>query len=133
MGKSNLKVPTPEEARELGRRGGLASGRARRERKDMRETFRDMLDMPLRPGSTSDARTLDGLKGKNVTVGQAIALQMMRAAMDGDVRAAEFVRDTSGQRPTQQVEVTRETREAAEAFRALLDGEGEDAADERGE
>ncbi|WP_314946231.1 hypothetical protein [Olsenella uli] len=122
--KGNL-VPnesrTPSQRRENARKAGKASGRSRREKRDMRETFRAMLDMPLRPGGTTQAQTMDGMDGKNMTVGQAIALAQLRKAMAGDTRAAEFVRDTSGQRPSDRVELTAPSRESAEAFSHLLD------------
>lgn len=121
-GADNLRpVTSTEEARERGRRGGRASGRARRAKRDMRETFRELLDMPLKPGGMTGFGTLEGAEGKNMTVGEAIAMRMIRDAMGGDVRAAEFVRDTSGQRPSQSVEVKAPARDAADAFLALLD------------
>lgn len=122
--KGNL-VPnesrTPSQRRENARKAGKASGRSRREKRDMRETFRAMLDMPLRPGGTTQAQTMDGMDGKNMTVGQAIALAQLRKAMAGDTRAAEFVRDTSGQRPSDRVELTAPSRESAEEFGRMLD------------
>lgn len=121
-GADNLRpVTSTEEARERGRRGGRASGRARRAKRDMRETFRELLDMPMRPGGMTGFGTLEGSEGKNMTVGEAIAMRMIRDAMVGDVRAAEFVRDTSGQRPSQSVEVKAPARDAADAFMAMLD------------
>lgn len=129
-GTDNLRpVRTTEEARAKGRMGGRASGRARRARRDMRETFRELLDMPLRPGGMTGFGTLEGAEGKNMTVGEAIAMRMLREAMGGDVRAAEFVRDTSGQRPSQSVEVKAPAREAAEAFMAILDEVRDEATD----
>ena len=122
--KGNL-VPnesrTPSQRRENARKAGKASGRSRREKRDMRETFRAMLDMPLRPGGTTQAQTMDGMDGKNMTVEQAVALAQLRKAMDGDTRAAEFVRDTSGQRPSDRVELTAPSRESAEEFGRMLD------------
>lgn len=122
--KGNL-VPnesrTPSQRRENARKAGKASGRSRREKRDMRETFRAMLDMPLRPGGTTQAQTMDGMDGKNMTVGQAIALAQLRKAMAGDTRAAEFVRDTSGQRPSDRMELTAPSRESAEEFGRMLD------------
>ena len=112
---------TPSQRRENARKAGKASGRSRREKRDMRETFRAMLDMPLRPGGTTQAQTMDGMDGKNMTVGQAIALAQLRKAMAGDTRAAEFVRDTSGQRPSDRVELTAPSRESAEEFGRMLD------------
>lgn len=121
-GTDNLRpVRTTEEARARGRRGGRASGRARRAKRDMRETFRELLDMPLKPGGMTAFGTMEGAEGKNMTVGEAIAMRMLREAMGGDVRAAEFVRDTSGQRPSQSVEVRATSQDAADAFMAMLD------------
>lgn len=122
LNPQNLRVPTSEEARRNGRKGGKASAEARRRRKDMRETFRDLLDMPLKEGDLEEVTALAGANRKNVTVGEAIALIMANKAIKGDVRAAEFVRDTSGQRPASTVQVTETSREASEAFMALVDG-----------
>mgnify|MGYP000200695412 FL=1 len=89
--------------------------------REMRETLRAMLDMPLRPGGVTTAQTMDGMEGKNMTVAQAVALAQLRKAMDGDTRAAEFVRDTSGQRPSDRVELSAPSRESAEEFGRMLD------------
>jgi len=43
-GRDNLKVPTSEKARENGKKGGLASGKAKREKKLVSEMVRDFLD-----------------------------------------------------------------------------------------
>ena len=47
MNDGNLKRPSSEEARELGRRGGIASGAARRRRKALREAADIFLALPL--------------------------------------------------------------------------------------
>ena len=112
---------TPSQRRENARKAGRASGRKRREMREMRETLRAMLDMPLRPGGVTTAQTMDGMEGKNMTVAQAVALAQLRKAMDGDTRAAEFVRDTSGQRPSDRVELSAPSRESAEEFGRMLD------------
>jgi hypothetical protein len=113
---------TPSQRRANASKAGKASARKRRERRDMRETFREMLDMPLHKGSVTSAGTMDGMDGKNMTVGQAIALAQLRKAMAGDTKAAEFIRDTSGQRPSDRVELTAPAKESAEEFSRLLDG-----------
>lgn len=112
---------TPSQRHAKARKAGKASAAKRREKRDMRETFRAMLDMPMRQGGTTTASTLEGMDGKNMTVGQAIALNMLKKAMDGDVRAAEFVRDTSGQKPVSQIEVSAPTREAEKEFAQMLE------------
>lgn len=123
LNTQNLRPPfTPEEAREYGRKGAAASAKVRRQKRDMRETFRDLLDMPLKEGDLDEVTALAGANRKNVTVGEAIALIMANKAIKGDVKAAEFVRDTSGQRPTSSVQVTAESKEASAEFMALVEG-----------
>lgn len=122
LNPQNLRTLSPEEARKQGSKGGKASARARRERKEMRDTFRNILDMPLKPGDLEEITTFQGANKLNVTVGEAIALVMASKAVKGDVKAAEFVRDTSGQRPTSSVQVTAESKEASAAFMALVEG-----------
>lgn len=57
----NLKVPTSEEARENGRKGGIASGKARREKKTMRETLEMLLEMETKSGRTNREEITIGL------------------------------------------------------------------------
>lgn len=122
LNPQNLRTLSPEEARKQGSKGGKASAKARRERKEMRDTFRNILDMPLKPGDLEEITTFQGANKLNVTVGEAIALVMASKAVKGDVKAAEFVRDTSGQRPTSSVQVTAESKEASAEFMALVEG-----------
>ncbi len=56
MNEQNLKRPTSEEAREKGRRGGKASGEARRRRKALKESMEILLNMP--PGDKDKAELI---------------------------------------------------------------------------
>lgn len=42
--EKNLRTPTTNEAREIGRKGGIASGQARREKKTIQKILADLLD-----------------------------------------------------------------------------------------
>lgn len=62
--EQNLKVPTSEEAREYGRRGGIASGEARREKATMKKTLEMLLDEKNNKGKTyRELTTLGLIKG----------------------------------------------------------------------
>ena len=50
LNTGNLRTPTPEEARKIGRLGGIASGEARRRRK----TFREVFEVMLSEGTTTE-------------------------------------------------------------------------------
>lgn len=106
--EENLKTPTTKEARERGAKGGIASGKARREKKLMRETLETLLGMPLKNGksaSVEDIKSLAAVKGKNINVQEAILIAQVQKAMKGDTRAAEYVRDTIGQKPVDSVDM----------------------------
>lgn len=104
-------VQSKEEARKRGRAGGIASGKARREKKLMRETLDVLLSMPLKNGKNADVesiRNFAALKGKNISVQDAILIAQVQKAMKGDTKAAEYVRDTIGQKPVDNVNMSGE-------------------------
>lgn len=104
-------VRSESEARKRGRNGGIASGKARREKKQMRETLEMFLTMPLnnkKMVDVEDIKSFAALKGKNVSVQEAIMIMQLQKAMKGDTKAAEYVRDTIGQRPSDKVEMKHE-------------------------
>lgn len=93
---------TTEERRQLAKKAGRASGKARREKKAMRENLETILAMTLKSGKLADIDSVQNfaaLAGKNITVQDAILIKQTQKAMMGDTRAAEFVRDLSGNKP----------------------------------
>lgn len=94
--QQNLRAPTPAEARERGRKGGKASAAKRAERKTFREGLLLLLREPLKDkaGQVTDKTTLD-----------AVIAGLVKRAISGDVRAAEFIRDTIGEKPVEQINV----------------------------
>jgi hypothetical protein len=97
-------VKTKDEARSRGRNGGIASGKARREKKAMRETLEALLSMPMKSGKAADIETIKNfaaLKGKTITVQEAMMIAMIQKALKGNVNAAEWIRDTAGQKPVE--------------------------------
>lgn len=113
MNDDNLRGPlSPSEAREQGRKGGIASGKARREKRRLRELAQMILDEEMTDNS-----------GRTMSRGEAaLRVQARRAILDGDVRALAFLRDTAGQAPVSQVEVS--TQDQAK-FAELLEQLGE--------
>ena len=89
-GKENLKVPTSEEAREYGKKGGKASGEARRKKKELKELLELALSQPCKNS-----------KDDNWT---AITAALIQKAVAGDTKAYEVIRDTIGQKPTDKIE-----------------------------
>ena len=85
-GVENLKpVRTVEEAREKGRKGGVKSGEARREKKLLKDTLLLLLETN---------------RGQ-----EDICLALVEKARNGDTKAFEVIRDTIGQKPVDKAEV----------------------------
>lgn len=106
MSKSIIDMTT-EERREAGRKGGIASGEAKRRKKAMRERLEIILEMPLKSGKNADIESIKNfaaLKGKNITVQDAMMIAQIQKALRGDTNAATFVRDTAGQNPATKIE-----------------------------
>lgn len=108
-GKDNLKTPSSAEARSNGKKGGIASGKKRREKKAMKDTLETLLKMPLEAGKAVDLegiKSIAAIKGKNITVQEAIMLAQIKKAIKGDTKAAEYIRDTSGNKLKEGVEIS---------------------------
>ena len=107
MAKNEFLNMTPEQRSEYGRRGGIASGEAKRRKKAMRERLEIILELPLKSGKLTDIEAIKNfaaLKGKNITVQDAMMITQIQKALKGDTTAAAFVRDTAGQNPTTKIE-----------------------------
>lgn len=89
-------IRSEKEARELGRKGGIASGEARRAKKTMKEMLDYLLEKEIENQKT----------GEKVTCREAMLSAMVKKAIGGDVKACQFVRDTSGEAPVTKTEVT---------------------------
>lgn len=85
-------VRTKQEARERGRKGGLASGIARREKKTLRAALEVLLDRKL--------------EGSSLTGREAVAVALFEKAMSGDVKAFQELRDTVGEKPVDKQELS---------------------------
>lgn len=97
---------TKSEQRAVAKMGGIASGKARREKKAMKDTLETLLSMPLKGGKATELETIKNvaaIKGKNITVQEAIMLAQVQKALKGDTRAAEYIRDTSGNKAKEEV------------------------------
>lgn len=92
----NLRpASTPEEARERGRIGGIASGKARQQKKKLREELAALLTLPLKDEQLIAGLKALGLPAKSgMTLQTAINAAIIKRALKSDVRAFEAIRDT---------------------------------------
>lgn len=108
-GKENLislADRTTEEQREIAKKGGIASVKARRERKAFKETLELLLKMPLYDGkkqSINSIKSFANIKGKNITTHEAMLIAQVQKAMKGDNQSITFIRDTIGEKPVEMI------------------------------
>lgn len=120
----NLKHDfSPEEARENGRKGGIASAKARAKLKSQREFAQMVLSLPLKNDTVEDIQSLADAQKKNIPAGLAALIALMKKAINGDGKAYEIVRDTAGEKPTDRLEMTEapDIAQAAEEIAAMID------------
>ena len=91
-------------------KGGKASGESRRRRKAFSEAF----DMLLQKEFTAQ-------NGDVLTGVEAIAAKTFQAAMNGDLKAMQIIRDTVGEMPVQRVETTEISPETYERVARALE------------
>ena len=84
-----------EEAVKNGRKGGIASGEARRQKKLLRECLEVLLEKEMK-----------GRNGEVMTGAEALSSKLFAEAMKGNVKAFEVLRDTAGQKPVEKVVVS---------------------------
>lgn len=102
-----------DRAREIGRKGGKRSKEKQRERKTLCEDLLAVL---------TDLQVPQKDSGKQVPVQEALAISLIKSALNGNVRAFEIIRDTIGEKPSERVEIaTPDLSALDEAFRAAGD------------
>lgn len=98
-------VRSEKEARKKGKKGGENSGKARKAKKPMQELASMMLQMASIPKTKKKIKEdFPNIADEDLTNAAAIINSQIGKAVKGDTRSAEFIRDTSGQKPTEKFE-----------------------------
>ena len=84
----NLRTPTSDEAREIGRKGGIASGEARRKKKACAEIAMRVIGSELSGADRAKVEKVTGPLGDDEATLYAAALaQVVTKAVKGDLKA----------------------------------------------
>lgn len=103
-----------EEQREIAKMGGIASGEARRRKRDIRAAMEALLE-----------KTYKGTKGEELSGAEAIAMKQMEKALKGDTKAFEVVRDSAGQKPIEKIMLAEVDQDVIDDIeRMVMDDEG---------
>lgn len=92
--EQNLKPSEYKLSREEAKRGGIASGEARRRKRDLRIALETLLE-----------KEYQDKKGNTLSGAEAISTKLFEQAMKGNVKAYETIRSTVGQDPVQKIAV----------------------------
>ena len=123
MSKEHL-VPqntrTKEEQKEIAKKGGIASGKARREKKTMRELLEAAFAIAMKDKDGQSIKSPD--TGKELTRKEAAMIKLALKASTGDIKAIDTAAKLLGEGETK---VVVEARKPEEVARDILNTIGE--------
>ena len=107
-GKYHFERLTQEEREEVQRKAREGKIQKTKQRKEAKEVLKIFLSLPLKKGKVADienVKSLMALNGKNITVDQALHLQLVRKALKGDLNAYQMILALIGEKPSDKVDV----------------------------
>lgn len=129
MNDQNLIKPkrdqTAEQRKAAASKAGKAAAKKRREKKQMQEIAKIVLHMPFE-GTDAQLDDLEGLSfedypDRKLTVSEISILKVAAKAMRGDIAAIQFLRDTAGEKPVEQIEVSADIGAACDEIGKLIE------------
>ena len=129
MNDKNLIKPkrdqTAEQRKAAASKAGKAAAKKRREKKQMQEIAKIVLHMPFE-GTDAQLDDLEGLSfedypDRKLTVSEISILKVAKKAMRGDIAAIQFLRDTAGEKPVEQIEVSADIGAACDEIGKLIE------------
>lgn len=105
MNEQNLipnSARTPNELRDITRKGGIKSGEVRRRNRDIKKIVAAMLQAAPEDQDTAERLALMGIDERDITNKTALVLSLYDEAMKGNVKAFETLMKYSGEDPDQE-------------------------------
>lgn len=112
--EQNLRPSVYKLSQEEAKKGGIASGEARRAKRDLRKALEILLE-----------KEYNDAKGNSKSGAELLAFKQFEKALAGDTRAFEIVRDTAGQKPIEKIEQVIISDETRQEIDELLEDEQE--------
>ena len=101
----NLKVPTSEQARENGRKGGIRSAQVKKEKKRATEAANIMMSMPI-VGKSHDKLIELGLQEEDLTNQWPLIIAgLIKKAAQGDVKAINKLLELNEEQTSKLIEL----------------------------
>lgn len=113
-----------DEAKELGQKGGIASGAVRRKKAAMKDVAAMVLGLKRKVSDKTIAQLSEmGIDAEEITTQTLALMKLGDKAITGDIKALECLRDTAGEKPTDKVDMS---HAFIGDFDIVLDGEDGD-------
>ena len=98
---------TVDEQREMARKGGVASGKARREKRDRKQIASELLDLTVQGAGIDKIKKFFNMKNVELTAYDTMFLScMMKAMQKGDANALEKLLKISGEQFAEVLDVS---------------------------
>ena len=98
---------TEDEQREMARKGGVASGKARREKRDRKQIASELLDLTVSGAGIDKIKKFFNMKNVELTAYDTMFLScMMKAMQKGDANALEKLLKIAGEQFTELLDVS---------------------------
>lgn len=111
-----------EEARELGREGGRASGVARRRKRSLREAADLYLSLPVADRKAWNKIAKEGVDPEDIDNQMAMIIGLTQRAIKGDAKAAKIIVDLMGEGFSSGLKNEREDDPLTVALKEELEG-----------
>ena len=101
---SKENPPSQELVKEIGAKGGKKKAENQRRKKQLKEAYETLAGLKVAENISSDLLTALGQKKKkSLDIPEAIMLAQIVEALNGNTKAATFIRDTIGEKPIEKV------------------------------
>lgn len=100
-----IKTLSREEAKKRGSKGGKASVKAKRQRKQLKELFKSMLATSIPQEDLKEKIKIMGFKDEEENYNTLLGMATLNEALKGNIKAVEMIRDTIGEKPKEEVAI----------------------------
>lgn len=116
---------TQSEARELGQKGGIASGVSRRRRRALKEAADLYLSLPVSDRRRWNKLARKGIDPEDIDNQMAMIVGLTEAAAEGDARAGRLIVDILGESGQDDAPDTGKLESLLEALKTEVAGHGD--------
>ena len=92
---------TESEVRELARKGGIESGKVRKQNADLKKRLKEIANMALRAGDIDEITTLADAKSANLSISDALLVKLVAMALGGNIKAMNTLMGMLANDPTE--------------------------------